>query len=118
VLIADRLDGAPLSGDHGAPVRLVSPKQYGYMNTKHLCRIDLRTSEPTGAWHRSRVRSFGLSLVAPHPRARVELEERHAHLPPWSIRFVYQRLLLPALAARMGFDADHRPKKPRSPVGR
>jgi DMSO/TMAO reductase YedYZ molybdopterin-dependent catalytic subunit len=101
-LIADRLDGAPLTGDHGAPARLVSPKQYGYMNTKHLFRIELHTREPAGAWHASRVRAFGLSLVAPHPRARVELEERHRNLPAWSIRFVYRRLILPVLAPLMG----------------
>jgi DMSO/TMAO reductase YedYZ molybdopterin-dependent catalytic subunit len=101
VLIADRLDGAPLTGDHGAPARLVSPKQYGYMNTKHLCRIELHTREPTAAWHRSAVRAFGLSLVAPHPRARVDLEERHGQLPAWAIRFVYRRLVLPALAPLM-----------------
>ena len=46
VLIADRLDGRPLDGDHGAPVRLVSPAQYGYISTKHLCRIEVHTSEP------------------------------------------------------------------------
>jgi DMSO/TMAO reductase YedYZ molybdopterin-dependent catalytic subunit len=100
-LIADRLDGAPLTGDHGAPARLVSPKQYGYMNTKHLFRIELHTREPAGAWHPSRVRAFGLSLVAPHPRARVELEERHRYLPAWSIRWGYRRLLLPLFALLM-----------------
>ena len=36
VLIAERLDGRPLDSDHGAPARLVSPKQYGYVSTKHL----------------------------------------------------------------------------------
>ena len=46
VLIADRLDGRPLDGDHGAPVRLVSPAQYGYISTKHLSRIEVHTSEP------------------------------------------------------------------------
>ena len=46
VLIADRLDGRPLDGDHGAPVRLVSPAQYGYISTKHLCRIEVHTREP------------------------------------------------------------------------
>ena len=30
VLIAEHLDGEPLDPDHGAPVRLVSPQQYGY----------------------------------------------------------------------------------------
>ena len=47
VLVADHLDGEPLAGDHGAPARLVSPRQYGYLSTKHLCRIDVHTSEPT-----------------------------------------------------------------------
>ena len=31
--------------DHGAPARLVSPRQYGYISTKHLCRIEV----PNGA---------------------------------------------------------------------
>jgi DMSO/TMAO reductase YedYZ molybdopterin-dependent catalytic subunit len=101
VLIADRLDGAPLSGDHGAPARLVSPQQYGYMNTKHLCRITLHTSEPARARHASGTRALMLSFVAPHPRARVAHEERHAHLPAWSLRLVYQRVVLPVLATRM-----------------
>ena len=34
LLIAERLDGRPLDGDHGAPARLVSPNQYGYVSTK------------------------------------------------------------------------------------
>jgi DMSO/TMAO reductase YedYZ molybdopterin-dependent catalytic subunit len=101
VLIADRLDGAPLTGDHGAPARLVSPKQYGYMNTKHLSAIELHTREPAEAWHSSAVRALGLSLVAPHPRARVEREERHRHLPAWSLRFAYRKVVLPVLATRM-----------------
>ena len=47
VLIAERLDGRPLDADHGAPARLVSPRQYGYISTKHLCRIELHSGEPT-----------------------------------------------------------------------
>ncbi|MET1004845.1 MAG: molybdopterin-dependent oxidoreductase, partial [Propionibacteriaceae bacterium] len=31
VLVADRLDGLPLTPEHGAPRRLVSPDQYGYI---------------------------------------------------------------------------------------
>lgn len=102
VLIADRLDGAPLTGDHGAPARLVSPQQYGYMNTKHLTRLALHTGEPDRARHSSGARAFMLSFVAPHPRARVAQEERHRHLPAWSLRFPYQRIVLPILATRMG----------------
>ena len=39
VLIAQQLDGQPLDGDHGAPARLLSPSQYGFKSTKHLCRV-------------------------------------------------------------------------------
>jgi DMSO/TMAO reductase YedYZ molybdopterin-dependent catalytic subunit len=102
VLIADRLDGAPLTGAHGAPARLVSPSQYGYMNTKHLGRIELHTRAPTPARHSSAVRALLLAPVAPHPRARVDHEERHRHLPAWSLRFAYRRVVLPVLATRMG----------------
>jgi DMSO/TMAO reductase YedYZ molybdopterin-dependent catalytic subunit len=81
VLIADRLDGRPLGGDHGAPVGLVSPGQYGFMSTKHLRRIELHTTEPAHRYHPSRKTQLWLDLVKPHPRARVWEEERHRYLP-------------------------------------
>jgi DMSO/TMAO reductase YedYZ molybdopterin-dependent catalytic subunit len=97
VLVADRLDGRPLDGDHGAPVRLVSPGQYGFMSTKHLCRIELHTSAPVEDY-----RSAGWSVraglrgpIRPHPRARVWREERHPQLPAWAVRPVYARLIAP-----------------------
>lgn len=95
VLIAENLDGRPLNGDHGAPVRLVSPSQYGYMSTKHLCRIEVHTAQPGGRYVRDRLRQFGLQLVKPHRRARVWEEERHQHLPAWVVRPVYRRLVKP-----------------------
>ena len=87
VLIAERLDGCPLDGDHGAPVRLVSPSQYGYVSTKHLCRIEVHAEEPTATYGPApfRVRVF-LRLYRPHPRARVWKEERHRRLPGWAVR--------------------------------
>ncbi|MEU2565112.1 molybdopterin-dependent oxidoreductase [Streptomyces longispororuber] len=94
VLLADRLDGQPLDGDHGAPVRLVSPGQYGFVSTKHLCGISFHTSRPPDfdRW----------SPVAGHPRARVWLEERHRHLPGRLVRPVYRGLIRPirSLSAR------------------
>jgi DMSO/TMAO reductase YedYZ molybdopterin-dependent catalytic subunit len=94
VLIADRLDGRPLDSDHGAPVRLVSPRQYGYVNIKHLCRIEFHASEPpvTDRW----------SPLAGHGRARVWKEERHRWLPGRVVRPVYRTLIGPirALSAR------------------
>ncbi len=74
VLLADRLDGRPLGADHGAPLRLVSPRQYGYINTKHLCRVDVLTAEPAARYETAtRVAKAGLRLLGftPHRRARV-----------------------------------------------
>jgi len=99
VLIADRLDGHALDSDHGAPARLVSPGQYGYMSTKHLCRIELRTAGPDrehlGA--ASTLARLGLRslLVKRHPRARVWKEERNPLLPAWPLRPIYRLLTLP-----------------------
>jgi DMSO/TMAO reductase YedYZ molybdopterin-dependent catalytic subunit len=97
VLLADHLDGLPLTPDHGAPVRLVSPDQYGFISTKHLCRIELYRSEPTAYFHPTKSIQRALRAVAPHRRARVAHEERHRYVPSWIIRPVYRRLVkLPA----------------------
>lgn len=97
VLLADQLDGWPLTADHGAPVRLVSPDQYGYVSTKQLCRIELYRSEPTGFYHATKSIQRALRTVRPHRRARVWQEERHRYLPSWLARRVYRRLVkLPA----------------------
>jgi DMSO/TMAO reductase YedYZ molybdopterin-dependent catalytic subunit len=93
VLIAEHLGGEPLDADHGAPVRLVSPSQYGFVSTKHLHRIEVHTAEPAGRYHPSRLVQTGLQLVKPHRRARVWKEERHRHLPAWAVRPVYRRLV-------------------------
>ncbi len=91
VLIAEHLYGQPLDSDHGVPVRLVSPSQYGFISTKHLSRIELHTSEPTDA-HKSLLDR----LLEEHPRSRVWEEERHGRLPGWSVRPIY-RLLIPPI---------------------
>ena len=99
VLIAENLNGHPLDGDHGAPARLVSPSQYGFVNTKHLCRIELHTSEPPADFGgpslmaRAALRT---RLIWRHPRARVWEEERHPVLPAWFIRPVY-RIFIPQI---------------------
>jgi DMSO/TMAO reductase YedYZ molybdopterin-dependent catalytic subunit len=96
VLLADHLDGTALDSDHGAPVRLFSPRQYGYKSTKHLCRIELHTREPKDGYRRGVRRRFLKWLVMPHPRARVSEEERHRSLPAWVVRGVYRTVLRPA----------------------
>jgi DMSO/TMAO reductase YedYZ molybdopterin-dependent catalytic subunit len=96
-LIADRLDGRPLDGDHGAPARFVSPGQYGFINTKHLCRIEVHTHEPSQDYSRlsALVQVFLRGPFAPHVRARVWEEERHRHLPGWAVRPVYRLFIAP-----------------------
>ena len=111
VLIAEHLDGRPLDGDHGAPVRLVSPGQYGLVSTKHLCRIEVHTSEPAARYHPSPLIQFGLELVKPHRRARVWQEERHRYLPARAARPVYRLLIAPiaSLSARGSRERTPRP---------
>lgn len=95
VLIADRLDGQPLGPDHGAPARLVSPNHYGYVNTKHLCSIEVHTSEPNHVASAHPFSQFVLRgpFVMRHPRARVWQEERHPYLPARFLRPFYWRVV-------------------------
>jgi DMSO/TMAO reductase YedYZ molybdopterin-dependent catalytic subunit len=119
VLIAEHLDGRPLDGDHGAPVRLVSPAQYGFVSTKHLCRIELHTAEPN--------ENFGSPFMRPplfkrHPRSRVWQEERNGAVPAWAVRPVYRMLAGPiAFLCARGGQAAHEPPHgdgaPPSPTG-
>jgi DMSO/TMAO reductase YedYZ molybdopterin-dependent catalytic subunit len=98
VLIADRLDGRPLDGDHGAPARFVSPGQYGFANTKHLCRVEVHSSAPPEnyGYARTLVRHVLRGpLFQRHPRARVWHEERHRYLPPRLVRVLYRSAIAP-----------------------
>jgi len=84
VVLATHLDGAPLDDRHGAPLRLVSPSQYGYKSLKHLVALDFREAQPTVP-------------SKEHLRARVAFEERHPRLPGRMLRAPY-RLLIPPTA--------------------
>ena len=100
VLLADRLDGEPLTPDHGAPVRLLSPQQYGFVSVKHLRRIELHDREPRLRYHPALRVQLVLRVVTPHRRARVWEEERHRYLPSWLARRIY-RQVVPRLAPRV-----------------
>jgi DMSO/TMAO reductase YedYZ molybdopterin-dependent catalytic subunit len=91
VLLADTLDGKPLTVEHGAPLRLIAPAHYGYKSVKYLSRIDFR-SEDIGY----RVSGF---RFMDHLRARVVLEERGRRMPGWLLRYLY-RPLVPGTVAR------------------
>lgn len=82
VLLADRLDGEPLSIAHGAPLRLVAPAHYGYKNAKHVDAIEFWRDDKT--YRRSMLRFMD------HPRARVALEERGRGVPGVLLRYLYR----------------------------
>ncbi|CRK57878.1 hypothetical protein [Alloactinosynnema sp. L-07] len=86
VLIAQNLDGHPLDSDHGAPARLVSPSQYGYMSVKHLSSVELLITAPAITEG---------PLIRSHPRGRVWEEERHGLLPGRAVRLLYRALIGP-----------------------
>ncbi len=90
VLLADRLDGEPLTIGHGAPLRLIAPAHYGYKSVKHLDRIEF--------WRDgARYRPFGFRFMV-HPRARVAREERGRWIPGWLLRYLYRPLIRPTAA--------------------
>jgi DMSO/TMAO reductase YedYZ molybdopterin-dependent catalytic subunit len=84
VILATHLDGAALDDRHGAPLRLVSPSQFGYKSVKHLVSIDFRAEKP----------KLGSKE---HLRARVAHQERHPRRPSWVVKLPY-RLLIPPTA--------------------
>lgn len=88
VMLADRLDDAPLGVAHGAPLRLIAPAHYGYKSVKYLGGIEFWTDR----------RAYRFPLPYPqfmdHPRARVALEERATLVPNWLLRRAY-RLFVP-----------------------
>ena len=82
VLLADTLNGEPLSLEHGAPLRIVAPTHYGYKNPKHLCGIEV--------WRDDRNYRPAAFRFMDHPRARVAYEERGRGFPGWLLRYIYR----------------------------
>lgn len=50
VIVALRLQGAPVSHDHGGPVRMYVAPMYGYKSTKWLSGIELTAGVERGYW--------------------------------------------------------------------
>lgn len=50
VLLAWGLDGGPLPQDHGAPLRVVWPRMFGYKGAKWLTRIEFSDQPAFGYW--------------------------------------------------------------------
>ncbi|MEO8276607.1 MAG: molybdopterin-dependent oxidoreductase [Thermoanaerobaculia bacterium] len=90
VLIADTLEGSALTVEHGAPLRLVAPAQYGYKSVKHLSSIEFCRDE-------SGFRPSAFRFMD-HLRARVAFEERGRGAPGWLLRLLYRPLVGPTVA--------------------
>lgn len=52
VLLAHEVDGAPLTVEHGAPVRAVCHGKYFYKSVKWLRRVELLAEDQPGYWER------------------------------------------------------------------
>jgi DMSO/TMAO reductase YedYZ molybdopterin-dependent catalytic subunit len=50
-LLAYEIDGQPLTPDHGAPLRLVTPLKYGIKQIKQIGRITYMNTRPRDYWH-------------------------------------------------------------------
>ena len=109
VLLADQLDGQPLSIAHGAPLRLVAPAHYGYKSVKHINRIDFWRSD-------ANYRPFGLRFMV-HPRARVAEEERGQWVPGWLLRRLYRPLVASTVARFERAMAQYRASQTGGPGG-
>jgi DMSO/TMAO reductase YedYZ molybdopterin-dependent catalytic subunit len=89
VMIVDRLNGQPLTLEHGAPVRLIAPAHYGYKSAKHLRCIEL--------WPEDREYRPLMPRLMDHPRARVAVEERGRFLPGWLLRYLFRPFIRPLI---------------------
>ena len=50
VLMVLRMNGQPLSKDHGFPLRLIAPYKYGYKNVKYITQITFTDSRKRNYW--------------------------------------------------------------------
>lgn len=102
VLLADTLNGEPLSVAHGAPLRLVAPAHYGYKNAKHINRIEFWPDD-------SHFKAPALDFMV-HPRGRVELEERGKIFSGRFLRWLYRPLVNSTIRKFERALADHEGK--------
>jgi DMSO/TMAO reductase YedYZ molybdopterin-dependent catalytic subunit len=52
VIVALQMLGAPVTHDHGGPVRMYAASMYGYKSTKWLSGIELTRDAVPGYWER------------------------------------------------------------------
>jgi DMSO/TMAO reductase YedYZ molybdopterin-dependent catalytic subunit len=83
-ILALRLNGEPLPGIHGGPVRLVTPGLFGTMQIKWLTRLRFETVESSDFYHATEYR-VPLVPVAPGDSFEFTLENSR---PTWDLRLM------------------------------
>jgi sulfite oxidase len=95
-IFALTLNGEPLPGIHGGPVRLVTPGLFGTMQVKWLRRLRFETVESPNFYHATEYR-VPSSLLKPGEKFRFTLENSR---PTWDIRLM-SYILAPASGAKL-----------------
>jgi sulfite oxidase len=83
-ILALKLNGEPLPGIHGGPVRLVTPGLFGTMQIKWLTRLRFETAESPNFYHATEYR-VPHALLKNGERFRFTLENSR---PTWDIRLM------------------------------
>src|SRR5580692_11937500 len=95
-IFALKLNGEPIPGIHGGPVRLVTPGLFGTMQVKWLRRLRFETAESTNFYHATEYR-VPLSLLKEGEKFRFTMENSR---PTWDIRLM-SYILEPAAGATL-----------------
>jgi sulfite oxidase len=83
-ILALRLNGEPIPGIHGGPVRLVTPGLFGTMQIKWITRMRFETAESPSFYHATEYR-MPYTLLKPGEKFRFTLENSR---PTWDIRLM------------------------------
>jgi sulfite oxidase len=83
-IIALRLNGEPIPGIHGGPVRLVTPGLFGTMQIKWVTRLRFETAESPNFYHATEYR-MPYELMEPGSKFKFTLENSR---PTWDIRLM------------------------------
>jgi sulfite oxidase len=83
-IIALRLNGEPLPGIHGGPVRLVTPGLFGTMQIKWVTRLRFETAESPNFYHATEYR-MPYGRIEPGSKFKFTLENSR---PTWDIKLM------------------------------
>jgi sulfite oxidase len=83
-MLALRLNGKPIPGIHGGPVRLVIPGLFGTMQVKWLARLRFETAESTNFYHATEYR-VPHAIIEPGSKFRFTMDNSR---PTWDIKLM------------------------------